>query len=274
MPHPARFLPALAGVLILGLMLLGGGAPHDNLCRIARVPVSLAQLCAGLTRLPPIAGAIALALVALTLLLLLRWHRARHRAISYDSDAGRWIVLGWILAVGGAVSLLAGMLLIGSGGWPFSQQSRHIAVRTGQLPVFISTVQRRYFARYSGADGLQSLCAGFGAVTVRNRSDSRSLSLDFALTIIPREAGGTAPPAAMPSRDDLSAIARRGLAAQAIFRNPVDLKPRETVRRELVFVIRDRGAGLSDRDHDFALAVTDRLSGQTVSFALPAEYHG
>ena len=31
---------------------------------------------------------------------------------------------------------------------------------------------------------------------------------------------------------------------------------------------------LSDRDYDFALAVTDRPSGQTVAFALPAEYRG
>lgn len=274
MPHPARFVPALAGFLIFGLMLAGSRSAHDNLCRVARFPAALAQQCAALKNLPLFAGAVALSLIALTLLLLFRWQRSRLRVISYESDAGRWIVLGWILAVGGAISLLAGMLLIGSGGWPFSEQSRHITIRTGQLPVFISTVQRRYFANYSGADGLQSLCAGFGAVTVRNRSQHRPLALDFGLTIVPRAAGQPAPVAAMPTREDLAAIARRGLNAQAIFRNPVDLKPRETLRRELVFVIRDAGAGLSDRDHDFALAVTDRLSGQTVSFALPAEYHG
>jgi hypothetical protein len=274
MPHPARFFPALAGLMILGLMLPGGGSPHDNLCRVARFPAALAQSCAGQTNLPLIATAVAIALIALILLLLLRWQRSRHRVISYESDAGRWIVLGWILAVGGAISLLAGMLLIGSGGWPFSEQSRHITIRTGQLPVAISTVQRRYFANYSGWDGVQSLCAGFGTVTVRNRSRSRNVALDLGLTITPRGAGREAPKAAMPTRDDLSAIARRGLAAQAIFRNPVELKPRESLQRELVFVIRDAGTELSDRDHDFALSVTDRLSGQTVSFALPAEYRG
>lgn len=274
MPHPARFVPALTGLLILSLMLLGQGGPHDNLCRIARFPDALAQQCAALKSLPLIAGATALALIALTLLLLLRWQRSRHRVISYESDAGRWIVLGWILAVGGAVALMAGMLLIGSNGWPFSEQSRHITIRTGQLPVLISTVQRRYFANYSGWDGSQSLCAGFGVVTIRNRSHTRSLALDLRLTITSREAGRDAPAAAMPTRDDLTAIARRGLAAQAIFRNPVELKPRESLQRELVFVIQRAGTDLPDRDHDFTLAVTDRLSGQTVSFALPAEYRG
>jgi hypothetical protein len=274
MPHPARFFPALAGLLILSLMLAGDGLWHDNLCRVARVSPTFLQHCVALKNLPLFAGMAAGALIALTLLLLLRWQRGRHRAISYDSDAGRWVVLGWILAVGGAIALMAGMLLIGSNGWPFSQQSRHITIRTGQLPVFISTVQRRYFANYSGPDGMQSLCAGFGAVTIRNRSNARVLSLDLGLIITPRQPGRGAPVAAMPTRDDLTAIARRGLAAQAIFRNPVALKPRESLQRELVFVIRHAGSDLSDRDHDFALEVTDRPSGQRVSFALPAEYRG
>lgn len=275
MPHPARFFPALIGFLILALMASGPAGPAQNLCRLARHPVWLSQHCLALKPLPLLAGIAATALIALTLILLLRWQRSRPRAITYESDAGRWIVLGWILAIGGTVSLLAGLLLIGSNGWPFSTQSRHITIRTGQLPVFISTVQRRYFAHYSGAGGLQSLCAGFGNVTIRNRSRSRSMSLDLALTVTPRDAnldGHPAPQAAMPSRDDLIAIARRGLSEQAIFRNPVELGPRESLRRELVFVIRHADTGLSDRD--FALAVTDRQSRQTVSFALPAEYHG
>jgi hypothetical protein len=275
MPHPARLFPALIGFLILGVMLAGSGQPAGNLCRIARHPAWLLQHCLALKHLPLFAGIAAIALIGLTLLLLLRWQRTRPRAITYESDAGRWVVLGWILAVGGAVSLLAGLLLIGSNGWPFSAQSRHITIRTGQLPVFISTVQRRYFAHYSGADGSQSLCAGFGDVTIRNRSRTRSMSLDLALTVTPRDATAgaqPAPQAAMPSRDDLTAIARRGLSEQAIFRNPVALGPRESLRRELVFVIRHADTGLSDRD--FALAVTDRGSRQTVSFALPAEYRG
>lgn len=274
MPHPARFIPALAGLLILGLMLAGGADLQANLCRLARSPAALAQHCLALNNLPLFAGAAAGTLIALTLLLLLRWQRSRRRAISYESDAGRWVVLGWILAIGGALALLAGMLLIGSNGWPFSHQSRHITIRTGQLPVFISTVQRRYFANYSGPDGIRSLCAGFGAVTIRNRSHTRSLTLDLGLTITPRAAGRDAPRAAMPTRDDLAAIARRGLAAQAIYRNPVELKPRESLQRELVFVIRHAGSDLSDRDHVFALEVTDRPSGQRVAFALPAEYRG
>ena len=185
-------------------------------------------------------------------------------------------MLGRILAVGGAISLLAWMLLIGSGGWPFSQQSRHIMIATGQLPISISTVQRRYFAGYSGADGVQSLCAGFGDVTIMNRSRARSVALDLGLAITPRDAGPEAPKAAMPTREDLAAIVRRGLSPQAIFRNPVELGPRESLRRELVFVIRAaRGQeGLSDRDYAFALEVKDRLSGQAIAFTLPAEYRG
>jgi hypothetical protein len=197
MPHPVRFIPAFAALLILGLMLVGSSDPHDNLCRVARMPVTLSQQCLALKNLPLFAGATGGALIALTLLLLLRWQRSRHRAISYESDAGRWVVLGWILALGGALALLAGMLLIGSNGWPFSQQSRHITIRTGQLPVFISTVQRRYFANYFGPDGGQSLCAGFGAVTIRNRSNTRSLALDLGLTITPRESGRHAPESQM-----------------------------------------------------------------------------
>lgn len=276
MPHPARFLPASIGLLILGLMLIGGGAPADNLCRLARNPAWLLLQCLAVPELPLLAGAAALALIALTLLLLLRWQRSRPRAISYESDAGRWVVLGWILAVGGAISLLAGMLLIGSGGWPFSQQSRHIMTATGQLPILISTVQRRYFASYSGADGAQSLCAGFGEVTITNRSRTRNMALELGLAITPREADIEAPNAAMPTRENLAAIVRRGLSPQAIFQNPVALGPRESLRRELVFVIRAaRGReGLSDRDHAFALQVKDRLSGQTIAFTLPAEYRG
>jgi hypothetical protein len=273
MPHPARFFPALAGFLILGLIFIGPGEPAENLCRLARNPLWLSQQCLALTEFPKLAGIAAGVLIALTVLLLFRWHRGRPRAISYESDAGRWVVLGWILAIGGAISLLAGMLLIGSNGWPFSQQSRHITIRTGQLPISISTVQRRYFASYSGADGLQSLCAGFGEVTIRNRSHTR-LTLDLGLTITARNGGHASPQATTPTREDLTAIARRGLAAQAIFRNPVELGPHESLRRELVFVIRNADQGLSDRDHAFALDVADRLSGRNVSFTLPAEYRG
>lgn len=274
MPRVGRFAPALAGVSIVGLMLIGRGDPHTNLCRIARYPDSLAKPCLALGKLPYIASAIALTLITLTLLLLLRWQRSRPRAISYESDAGRWIVLGWILAVGGAISLLAGLLLIGSNGWPFSQQSRHITICTGQLPITISTVQRRYFANYSGADGTQSLCAGFGDVTIRNRSHTHRIALELSLSIAPRARNGEALRGTTPTREDIAAIARRGLVPQAIFRSPVELAPRETLRRELVFVIRNPGDTLSDRDHTFALDVTDRPSGKMVSFALPAEYRG
>jgi hypothetical protein len=270
-------------------MAIGSAAPAENLCRIARHPDWLLQWCRAQPHLQLIASIAAIALIAITLVLLFRWQRSRPRAITYESDAGRWIVLGWVLAIGGSVSLLAGLLLIGSNGWPFSAQSRHVTLKTGQLPVFISTVQRRYFARYSGADGAQSFCAGFGDVTIRNRSRTRAMCLDLALVITPRHGapkdrapihgarGDHAhkpPHAALPSRDDLIAIARRGLSEQAIFRNPVELKPRESLRRELVFVIRDAGTGLTDRDHDFALAVTDIRGKQTISFTLPAEYHG
>jgi len=280
MPHPARFLPSLVGFVILGLMLFGSGGLSENLCRVARHPLWLSQHCLSQNHLALSASLAAIGLIALTLLLLLRWQRHRPRALSYESDAGRWVMLGWVLAIGGALSLLAGMLLIGSNGWPFSTQSRHIAVRTGQLPIVVSTVQRRYFARYAGGDGLQSLCAGFGEVTIRNRSRHRNMSLDVALLIRPREAAAASdkreqlPRAAIPSRDDLIAIARRGLSEQAIFRNPIDLGPRESLRRELVFVIHQDSMAGPDRDHDFALAVTDRRTRQTVSFALPAEYRG
>jgi hypothetical protein len=290
MPHPARFLPALAGFFILGVMLLGQAGPHENLCRAARAAATLYSHCLAVPYLPLLACIAATALIAFTLLLLLRWQRTRPRVITYESDAGRWVVLGWVLLIGGAISMLAGLILIGSNGWPFSDQSRHVAVSSGPLPVFISTVQRRYFALYSGADGAQSLCAGFGDVTIRNRSRTRRMTLDMALVITPQAIGPhigarrntalqhkaqtTAPEAAMPSRDDLIAIARRGLSEQAIFHNPIELGPRENLRRELVFVIRHANTSLSDRDHNFALTVTDRRSRQSVSFTLPAEYRG
>ena len=144
----ARFGPALLGILILTLMLRGSAGLHDNLCQIARHPDWLSQHCFSLTALPLLAAIVAVALIALTLILLLRWQRARPQDMSYDSDSGRWIVLGWILVAGGVISFLAGMMLIGSNGWPFSHQSRHISVKTGQLPLSMSTVQRRYFADY------------------------------------------------------------------------------------------------------------------------------
>lgn len=274
MPPAARFGPALFGILILTLMLRGSAGLHDNLCRIARHPDWLFQHCFSLTALPLLAAIVAVALIALTLILLLRWQRARPQHMSYDSDSGRWIVLGWILVAGGVISFLAGMMLIGSNGWPFSHQSRHISVKTGQLPLSMSTVQRRYFANYSGADGSQSHCASFGEVTIENRSRSRSLALDLALLVTPRGSALDLPQTAMPTRDDLTAIARRGLPADAVFRNPVALGPRQSLRRELVFVVRQATTGLSESDHDFALSVTDRTSGQMVSFALPAEYRG
>ncbi len=174
MPHPARFFPALFGFLILGVMLVGPGTLADNLCRLARNPQSFQELCLSAPHLPLYAGAIAVALIALTLVLVLNWQRGRPRAISYESDAGRWIVLGWIMAIGGAVALLAGLALIGSGGWPFSQQSRHINTKTGQLPVVISTVQRRYFANYSGAGaagGLRGLWRGYDPQSLGHAQD-------------------------------------------------------------------------------------------------------
>ncbi len=273
MPHSFRYAPALIGILILALILPGAGSPADNLCRFAREHLLPASDCSALASNTLIIKVAAIVLIALTLALLVQWQRAR-RAISYDSDAGRWVVLGWVLAIGGTLSLMAGMILIGANGWPFSHQSRHISIRTGQLPLFISTVQRRYFASYSGGDGLQSHCASFGEVTVRNRSRTRSLDLDLALVVIPREGARAVPQTAMPNRDDLTAIARRGLSPDAVFRNPVVLGPRESLRRELVFVVRQATGGLSERDHDLALAVKDRLSGQMVSFSLPAEYRG
>lgn len=272
MPHLLRFIPASIGTVLLAL-LAGVGSPA-NLCGMMSGPLIAPSRCVARAPGPLIIAVAALALIALTLLLLMQWQRAR-RAVSYDSDAGRWVVLGWVLAIGGTVSLMAGLILIGSNGWPFSRQSRHISVRTGQLPVSISTVQRRYFASYSGGDGLQSHCASFGEVTVRNRSRTRSLDLDLALHVTPRDRAGCVPETAIPTRDDLIAIARRGLSADAVFRGPVTLAPRQSLRRELVFVFRQAaGGGLSDSDHDFSLAVKDRLSGQMVSFSLPAEYRG
>lgn len=278
MPHPFRFLPALFGFLILGAMLIGPGSPTDNLCRIVRNPQRFREFCFSAPHLPLWAGVVAVALVALTLLLILNWQRGRPRSISYESDAGRWIVLGWILAIGGAVALLAGLALIGSGGWPFSRQSRHINTTTGQLPVVISTVQRRYLVNYSGAEQ-QAVCAGFGEVTIRNRSATRKMALDLDLVLTPHDPGGEPPRTRIPDRADLAAIARRGLTPHSMFRNPVELAPHEAMRRELVFVIRlaDGGAqrtALSDRDYSLALDVRDRLTGQQISMSLPSEYRG
>jgi hypothetical protein len=275
MPHPARFLPALTGFLILFLMLTGPGTPQQHLCRLARNPPALGELCLSAAHLAFYAGMVAVALIALTLLLILNWQRHRPRAISYESDAGRWIVIGWFLAIGGAVALLLGLALIGSGGWPFSQQSRHIHLATGQLPLSISTVQRRYLANYSGA-GPQAVCAGFGEVTIRNCSSHRNVALDLELVVTPRAAERTSPRTGIPDRADLNAIARRGLVPHSLFRNPVELAPREELRRELVFVIRFGGeagqTAVSDRDYAFVLDVSDRLTGQKVSMPLPAEY--
>ncbi len=276
MPHLARFLPALLGFLILALMLIGPGAPQPNLCRLARNPLKLTDLCLAVPHLPIYAGAAAIALVALTLLLIRNWQRGRPSAITYESDAGRWIVLGWILAIGGALALLAGLALIGSGGWPFSQQSRHVNARTGPLPLMVSTVQRRYLANYSGA-GPGAVCAGFGEVTIRNRSSHRKLALDLGLIVVPRDPARSAPRTNIPDRVDLNAIARRGLTPQSLFRNPVELGPGEQLKRELVFVIRFADGAqstISDRDYSFVLDMQDRLSGQQVSLSLPAEYRG
>lgn len=275
MPHPARFLPALLGLALIALIFAGSGGPADNLCRFA-VPQVLREDCQGLPHLAIVAGALAFLLVAFTLLLIWRWQQAHPRAISYESDAGRWVMLGWVLAIGGAVLLFLGLMLIGSGGWPLSRQSRHVAIQTGQLPLQISTVQRRYFASYPGAAGeALAVCASFGEVTMRNRSHVRSLALDLRLAATPR-LGGEAAPARLPTRADLAAIARRGLAPQALFANPVELAPRQTLQRELVFVIPFARTALPDpdRDYAFALEVSDRLTGETVAMTLPAEYRG
>jgi hypothetical protein len=211
------------------------------------------------------------------LLLIRNWQRSRPRAISYESDAGRWIVFGWILAIGGAVALLMGLALIGSGGWPLSRQSRHINLATGQLPLSISTVQRRYLANYSGTEPL-AVCAGFGEVTIRNRSSHRTLALDLGLVVTPRNPGSAPPRTNIPDRADLNAIARRGFTPQSLFRNPVELGPRDELKRELVFVVRFADSGtkstVSDRDYSFVLDVRDRLTGEQISMPLPAEYRG
>jgi hypothetical protein len=277
MPHPARFLPALIGFLILGRMLIGPGTPQDHLCRLSGRFQILNQACLSAAHLALYAGAVAVALIALTLLLILNWRRNRPRAISYESDAGRWIVVGWFLAVGGAIALLLGLALIGSGGWPLSRQSRHVHLTTGQLPVLISTVQRRYLANYSGA-GPQAVCASFGDVTIRNRSSHQKVALDLDLAVTPHDPARVAPTTRIPDRADLNAIARRGLTPHSLFRNPVELDPGEALRRELVFVIRS-GADAAeitvpDRDYGFVLGVRDRLTGQRISMPLPSEYRG
>lgn len=275
MLHPLRFIPAVFGLGLIALMLTGPADPAANLCRLARHSVRLQDGCLATPHLAAYSGALAIALVAWTLLSIRRWQWDRHRVISYESDAGRWVMIGWVLAVGGAISLLLGLMLIGSGGWPFSQQSRHIQTRSGQLPVRISTVQRRYFAQFAGTAEGRSVCASFGEVTIANRSRHRALAIDLGLAVTPRH-GGEAPQAALPSRSDLAAIARRGHRPQALFDNPVALAPRQSLRRELVFVIRLKqgDAALRDRDYAFALEVRDRLSGEAVAMTLPAEYRG
>jgi hypothetical protein len=277
MPHPSRFLPALIGFLILGLMLIGPGMPQDHLCRLLGQFQALNEACLSVAHLALYAGGLAVALIALTLLLILNWQHNRPRAISYESDAGRWIVVGWFLAIGGAIALLLGLALIGSGGWPLSRQSRHIYLATGQLPVLISTVQRRYLANYAGA-GPQAVCASFGDVTIRNRSSHRKVALDLDLVVTPRDPARALPATKIPDRADLNAIARRGLTPHSLFRNPVELAPGEELRRELVFVIRFGGGTAettaSDRDYGFMLGVRDRLTGQQISMPLPSEYRG
>lgn len=276
MPHPTRFIPALLGILMLGLMLIGPGSPQSNLCRVMPKLDTLPQLCS-FGQLWLVTGIAAIAMIAISLVLISNWQRDRPRAISYESDAGRWILIGWVLAIGGAVALLAGLALIGSGGWPLSQQSRYISTKTGQLPIIISTVQRRYLANYSGTGPL-AICAGFGEVTIRNLSSHRPMALDLNLLVTPRDAGASALLTNIPDRADLNAIARRGMTPQSLFRNPVELAPREELRRELVFVIRfadgARQSSVSDRDYSFVLEVRDRLSGNQISMFLPAEYRG
>ena len=283
MPLLARILPSLFGLLLIGAMLPGKASSAANLCAIVRTPQAVAR-CLAIPYLAPSAWAAAIALLALTLLLLWRWQSARMPVITYESDAERWVMLGWMLAIGGAISLLAGLALIGSGGWPFSAHTRHIKIQTGQLPVTISTVQRRYLANYSGGRDdptTHALCAGFGEVTFANRSRFCRVALDLGLRLESRHAGASGPCGSMPGRHDLTAVARRGLGVETLFRNPIELQPRQALKKELVFVIRFAVSEarlpdnvLQDADYTFVLDVKDRISGQAVSLTLPAQYRG
>lgn len=275
MPMIARLFPALIGFFLLGAMLSGSGTPQANLCRLA--PRPLAELCVATGSLAVFVGGLALAAIAISLILLFSWQRSRPRAISYDSDAGRWIVIGWFLAITGVILLLAGLVLIGTGGWPFSEQSRHVRTSTGQLPIVISTVKRRYLVNYAGT-GAPAVCAGFGEVTIRNLSTHRNVTLELRLLATPRDSNAAPIETAMPSRADLNAIARR--LPQSLYRNPVALGPREELRRELVFVIRSEdptmqaAPDLSERRYELVLEVRDLVSGRQISMSLPAEYRG
>ena len=287
-------LPGFLGAGLVGLILSGPGDPRATLCHLLRARQSAQEYCLAIPHLALWAWAVALGLVGLTILLVWQWRRARRAAITYRTDARRWIVLGWVLAIGGAISLLAGLALIGSGGWPFSQHSRNIRFETGKLPVAISPVQRRYFSNYSGFIGgraVSSQSAGFGDVTIANRSRDRRLSLDLGLRLAGRIDGVALPDAlAGPfgtqlGRDDMAAIAvvRRGFGSQAFFGSPVELEPRQSATKELVFVfrvgtdaLRNALADLMARDRDtaFILDVTDRLTGDAIAMTLPAEYRG
>ena len=275
-----RILPGLSGLLLIGLMGSGGSAA--NLCALLRAPEAVAR-CLAIPYLTPSAWIAAITLLALTLLLLWHWQSARMPAITYEGDAERWIMLGWVLAIGGAISLLAGLALIGSGGWPFSAHTRHIKIQTGQLPITISTVQQRYLANYSGGHddrAAHALCAGFGEVTFANRSRWRRIALDLGLRLESRRADASGPCGSLPGRHDLAPVARRGLGVETLFRNPIELQPRQALKKELVFVLRFAASEsrlpdtLQDGDYTFVLDVKDRLTGQTVSMTLPAQYRG
>ena len=100
---------------------------------------------------------------------------------------------------------------------------------------------------------LPDACAGFGDVTIRNRSRTHRVALELSLSITPRAGNGESLRGVTPTREDISAIARRGLAPQAIFRSPIELAPRESLRRELVFVIRNPGAAPGVEHDEIAL---------------------
>ena len=161
------------------------------------------------------------------------------------------------------------------------------------IPIAISRVQQKSFSNYVGfpvdKQELDAMSISYGEITITNISTKEKVTIDLILHItgpdgtnIKTSADLVGPFGMILGKDDktskLAASAPFGEAPK-YFRNPVELTPEQTERRQLVFIFGSESRGkfntiMHDQNYHFDLEISDLISGSRITMHLPAEYRG
>jgi len=162
------------------------------------------------------------------------------------------------------------------------------------IPIAVSRVESRWFGNYAGffeenkPDDAQIV--SFGTVTIANTSTDQRVALDLFLHITSKEGSSDKVNIRVPAdlrsvwgiygKDDFISK-RTGRSPADFFANPVQIKPGDLVRKDLVFLFNFGTSSLRDdvtlilvksSGYNFDLVINDLLSGRSISIRIPGEY--